>query len=186
MSRIGRKPVTVPAGVKVQVNAGTRVIDVQGPKGKLSFTHRPEVKVAYSDADKAITCDMDPAIVELGSNKAFWGTTRSVLNGMIEGVTKGYQKELEVVGVGWNAAVQGRKVVLSVGFCKPVEIMLPEGVNAACPTNTLIVLTGYDKQKVGMTASRIRASRKPEPYKGKGVRYKGEYVRLKAGKSFGS
>jgi large subunit ribosomal protein L6 len=167
MSRIGRKPVTVPAGVKVQVNASTRVIDVQGPKGKLSFTHRPEVKVAYSDADKAITCDMDPAIVELGSNKAFWGTTRSVLNGMIEGVTKGYEKKLEIVGVGWSARIAGKKLSLTLGYA-------------------LVELSGPDKQAVGAFASQIRSQRKPEPYNGKGVKYTDEVIQRKQGKAFGS
>jgi len=154
---------------------------LERPKGSNEFPVRSDIKV--STDGKLVTVERAG---ETRETRAMHGTMRALIASMIEGVTKGYQKELEVVGVGWNAAVQGRKVVLSVGFCQPVEIALPEGVNAACPTNTLIVLTGYDKQKVGMTASRIRASRKPEPYKGKGVRYKGEYVRLKAGKSFGS
>ena len=179
MSRVGKQPVVIPAGVEVKVEAGK--VRVKGPKGSNEFPVRSDIKV--STDGKQVTVERAG---EARETRAMHGTMRALIASMVEGVTKGYQKELEVVGVGWNAAVQGRKVVLSVGFCQPVEIMLPEGVNAACPTNTLIVLTGYDKQKVGMTASRIRASRKPEPYKGKGVRYKGEYVRLKAGKSFGS
>jgi large subunit ribosomal protein L6 len=185
MSRIGRKPVTVPAGVKVQVNASTRVIDVQGPKGKLSFTHRPEVKVAYSDADKAIVCDMDPAIVELGSNKAFWGTTRSVLNGMIEGVTKGYEKKLEIVGVGWSARVAGKKIALTLGYANTIELTIPAGVNVNV-NGALVELSGPDKQAVGAFASQIRSQRKPEPYNGKGVKYIDEVIQRKQGKAFGS
>lgn len=180
MSRVGKQPVVIPAGVQVEVT-GDRKVRVKGPKGQNEFPVRSDVSVAVKG---------NQVVVERANEgreaRAMHGTMRALIASMIEGVTKGYQKELEVVGVGWNAAVQARKVVLSVGFCKPVEVDLPEGVQANCPTNTLIVLTGYDKQKVGMTASRIRASRKPEPYKGKGVRYKGEYVRIKAGKSFGS
>jgi len=171
--------VVIPAGVEVKVEGGK--VRVKGPKGSNELPVRSDVKV--STDGKLVTVERASDARE---TRAMHGTMRALIASMIEGVTKGFQKELEVVGVGWNAAVAGRKVVLSVGFCQPVEIVLPEGVNAACPTNTLIVLTGYDKQKVGMTASRIRSSRKPEPYKGKGVRYKGEYVRLKAGKSFGS
>jgi len=185
MSRIGRKPVTVPAGVKVQVNASTRVIDVQGPKGKLSFTHRPEVKVAYSDADKAIVCDMDPAIVELGSNKAFWGTTRSVLNGMIEGVTKGYERKLEIVGVGWSARVAGMKLALTLGYANTIELAIPAGVNVNV-NGALVELSGPDKQAVGQFASKCRALRKPEPYNGKGIKYFDEVIQRKQGKAFGS
>ncbi|MCC7011955.1 MAG: 50S ribosomal protein L6 [Planctomycetes bacterium] len=180
MSRIGKQPVAIPAGVQVEVTS-TRTVKIKGPKGQNEFAIRPEVSVAVKGAQVTVDRAGDDR-----QSRAFHGTTRALIASAIRGVTTGYQKELEVVGVGWNAAVQGRKVVLSVGFCKPAIIDLPEGVNAACPTATLIVLTGFDKQKVGMTASRIRSTRKPEPYKGKGVRYKGEYVRQKAGKSFGS
>jgi large subunit ribosomal protein L6 len=179
MSRVGKQPVVIPSGVQVEVKDGH--VHVKGPKGANSFPVRSDVKV--STDGKHVTVERTN---EGRESRAMHGTMRALVASMIEGVTKGYQKELEVVGVGWNAAVAGRKVVLSVGFCKPIEVHLPEGVNANCPTNTLIVLTGSDKQKVGMSASRIRSTRKPEPYKGKGVRYRGEYVRLKAGKSFGS
>ena len=112
--------------------------------------------------------------------------TRSLVNNMVEGVTKGFEKKLEIVGVGWNAKVQGTKVVLNIGFCHDVPIEMPDGVSAECPNPTQIVITGSDKQKVGQTAAVIRAVRPPEPYKGKGIRYQGEYVKRKAGKSFGS
>jgi large subunit ribosomal protein L6 len=180
MSRVGKQPVVIPAGVQVEVTKDGNV-RVKGPKGQSEFPVRSDVSVAVKGNEVVIERANDGR-----EARAMHGTLRALIACMVEGVTKGYQKELEVIGVGWNAAVQARKVVLSVGFCKPVEVDLPEGVNANCPTNTLIVVTGHDKQKVGLTAARIRASRKPEPYKGKGVRYKGEYVRIKAGKSFGS
>jgi large subunit ribosomal protein L6 len=180
MSRIGKQPVAIPAGVQVEVT-GDRKVKIKGPKGQNEVAVRPEIDVAVKGAQVLVSRKGDDRLT-----RAHHGTTRALIASMVQGVTKGYQKELEIVGVGWNAAVQARKVVLSVGYCKPAVIELPEGVMATCPTNTLIVITGHDKQKVGMTASRIRATRKPEPYKGKGVRYKGEYVRQKAGKSFGS
>ena len=180
MSRIGKAPVAIPAGVQVEVTR-ERVVRVKGPKGQAELTFRPEVSVAVAGSQIEVSRGGDDRI-----SRAHHGTTRALIASAVKGVTQGYTKELDIVGVGWNAAVQGRKVVLNVGYCEPVVIDLPEGVNAVCPSNTLIVISGADKQKVGMTASRLRATRKPEPYKGKGVRYKGEYVRLKAGKSFGS
>jgi len=180
MSRIGKQPVAIPSGVKVEVGPD-RVIKVTGPKGASTFRHRAEVAVAVDGAVVNVTRESDDR-----STRAHHGTTRAMIASMVAGVTKGYQKELDVIGVGWNAAVQGRKVVLNVGFCHPVSIDLPEGVQANCPNATSIVVTGFDKQKVGLAAARLRATRPPEPYKGKGVRYKGEFVRQKAGKSFGS
>lgn len=180
MSRIGKQPVAIPGGVKVEVGAD-RKIKVTGPKGTSEFQHAAEVTVKVEGSSVLVARASDDR-----ASRAHHGTTRAMLSSMIAGVTKGYQKELEVIGVGWNAAVQGRKVVLNVGFCNPVQIDLPEGVQAACPNPTSIVVTGHDKQRVGLAAARMRASRPPEPYKGKGVRYRGEYVRQKAGKSFGS
>ncbi len=185
MSRIGRKIVTVPAGVKVQVNASTRVVDVQGPKGKLAFTYRPEVSVSYSEADKAIKCDMDPAIVELGNNKAYWGTTRSLLNGMVLGVQKGFEKKLEIVGVGWSARMQGKKLVLALGYANPIELAIPSDV-AVNINGSFLELSSPSKQSVGAFASHIRSKRKPEPYNGKGVKYSDEVIQRKQGKAFGS
>ena len=118
--------------------------------------------------------------------RAYHGMTRALLSNMVKGVTQGYQKQLEVVGVGWNAQARGKELVLSVGFCKPITVHLPDGVNAAAPSPTALNIWGADKQLVGQIAAQIRSIRPPEPYKGKGVRYKGEYVRQKAGKSFGS
>jgi large subunit ribosomal protein L6 len=179
MSRIGKQPVPIPSGVKVS-EAG-RVVQVQGPKGQLKLTLRPEVEVAISAKEVTVTRSR-----ETRQARAYHGMTRAMIANMFTGVTKGYEKALDIIGVGWNAAVQGRKVVLNVGFSHPVTFEIPEGLTVACPNPTAIVITGSDKQMVGQLAAALRASRKPEPYKGKGVRYKGEFVRQKAGKSFGS
>jgi len=183
MSRIARKPVMIPSGVKVAVNAAARTVNFEGPKGKLSMTFRPEVGVKVEGTKVEVT--MDPAIVELGSNKAFWGTTRSVLNGMIEGVTKGYEKKLEIVGVGWSARVAGKKIALTLGYANTIELTIPAGVNVNV-NGALVELSGPDKQAVGAFASQIRSQRKPEPYNGKGVKYTDEVIQRKQGKAFGS
>lgn len=181
MSRIGKAPVTIPGGVDVSVKG--RDVNVKGPKGNLSITLRPEVEVAVEGNTACVTVNGSGAV---RAARAYHGLTRSLVNNMVEGVTKGFEKKLEIVGVGWNAKVQGNKVVLNIGFCHDVPIQMPDGVSAECPNPTQIVLTGPDKQKVGQTAAVIRAVRPPEPYKGKGIRYHGEYVKRKAGKSFGS
>lgn len=183
MSRIGKQPVTVPAGVKVSVNAGTRTIDVQGPKGKLSFVHRPEVKVAT--ASNEVTCTVDLATLDAGNTRAYWGLTRALVATAIEGVTKGYSEKLEVVGVGWSAKVQGKKIVLVVGYCDPIELAIPDGVTAVV-TQQIIEISGADKQKVGQLAAQIRMQRKPEPYNGKGIKYIDEVIQRKKGKAFGA
>ena len=126
MSRIARKPVTVPAGVKVAVNAASRTLSFDGPKGKLSFVYRPEVGVNVEGS--TVTVTMDPAIVELGSNRAFWGTTRALIQTAVDGVLKGYEKKLEIIGVGWGARVQGKKLVLTIGFANTIEVPIPDGV----------------------------------------------------------
>jgi large subunit ribosomal protein L6 len=142
----------IPAGVQVEVTDDHKV-KVKGPKGQDSISIRPEISVTVKGAQVIVERSSDDR-----QSRAFHGTTRALIACLIQGVTKGYQKELDVVGVGWNAAVQARKVVLNVGFCKPAVIDLPEGISATCPTNTLIVVTGHDKQKVGMTAARIRST----------------------------
>ena len=180
MSRIGKLPVSIPKGVAVE-KSGARQVKVKGPKGELQIELRPEVDVSV-DAGVVTVSRQD----DTRDARAYHGMTRALLNNMMVGVTKGYEKTLEIVGVGWNAAVASGKITLNVGFCKPVIIDLPKSVNAAAPNPTTINLWGADKQLVGQVAAKIRSSRPPEPYKGKGVRYKGEYVRQKAGKSFGS
>ncbi len=180
MSRIGKLPVAIPKGVNVE-QSSPRQVKVKGPKGELSISLRPEVEIKVDANVVTVTRAGDTR-----DARAYHGMTRALLSNMMVGVTQGYQKTLEIVGVGWNAAFAGGKITLNVGFCKPVIIELPKSVNAATPNPTTINLWGADKQLVGQVAAKIRSSRPPEPYKGKGVRYKGEYVRQKAGKSFGS
>jgi large subunit ribosomal protein L6 len=183
MSRIGKQPIPVPSGVTVAVAANSEVT-VKGPGGTLKLPLRPEVKVDVEGAN---------AIVEVTGTgsarqaRAFHGMTRALLNNMVLGVTKGWEKKLDIIGVGWNASAQGpNKLQLNIGFCHPVDIQMPEGVTVETPRPTSIVIKGADRQAVGHIAAVIRKVRPPEPYKGKGIRYVGEYVRRKAGKSFGS
>jgi len=181
MSRIGKSPIDLPSGVNVEEKS--REVTVKGPKGSLSLSLRPEVDLEIGDAQIVVKANgSGPA----RQASAFHGMTRALINNMVTGVSKGYEKKLEIVGVGWNAAVQGKKVVLNIGFCHPVEIELPDGITAEAPKPTLLTISGIDKQAVGHLAAKIREVRPPEPYKGKGIRYEGEYVRQKVGKSFGS
>lgn len=178
MSRIGKKPVAVLDGVKVSVQ--DRTITVEGPKGKLQFTHRPEVSVAVSEDGKTFTVTANDGERE---TKALHGLTRALVNNMIFGVKNGYEKRLEVVGVGYLAAIQGKVLQLRVGFANELQQPIPADLEVTCPDQTHIVIKGCDKQRVGQFAAQVRALRKPEPYKGKGIRYQGEYVKIKAGKS---
>ncbi len=181
MSRIGNKPVEIPSGVKVGVSGSE--VTVEGPLGKLQYAHRPEVQVAIDDDAKCIRVTR---IDDERATRAYHGMTRALLNNMVEGVTKGYEKRLEVVGVGYLAAVQGNKLQVRVGFANEVEKTIPTGLDVTCPDQTHIVVKGIDKQQVGEFAAEVRAIRKPEPYKGKGIRYEGEHVRRKAGKAVGA
>ena len=181
MSRIGKAPITIPGGVSVDVKG--RDVNVKGPKGNLSITLRPEVEMSVEGSEATVTLNGSGAPRQA---RAFHGLTRALVANMVHGVNKGYEKKLEIVGVGWNAKAQGDKVVLNIGFCHDVPMKMPEGVKVETPNPTSIVLTGPDKQAVGQIAAEIRSVRPPEPYKGKGIRYEGEYVRRKAGKSFGS
>ena len=178
MSRIGKKPIPVIDGVKVAID-GNDVL-VEGPKGKLSFTHRDEVSVKLSDDGKSVE-------VSRGSDerdaRAFHGLTRALINNMIHGVKNGYEKKLEVIGVGYLAAIKGKVLQLRVGFANELQIPIPEGLDVTCPDQTHVNVKGCDKQAVGQFAAYVRALRKPEPYKGKGVRYVGEQVKIKPGKS---
>lgn len=176
MSRVGRVPVKIPAGVTVEVR-GNAVV-VKGPKGELSREFHP---------DMTIKVEAGSVIVERPSDekkhKSLHGLTRSLIANMVEGVTKGYEKSLELVGVGYRAAKGGRKLTLTVGYSHPVEIDPPEGIEFEVPNPTLIVVKGKDKELVGQMAASIRDVRPPEPYQGKGIRYAGEKVRRKAGKA---
>jgi large subunit ribosomal protein L6 len=178
MSRIGKMPVPVPGGVKVGVSG--RRVSVEGPLGKLELEHRPEIQVQFDESSKNVS-------VERQDNehfvRALHGLTRALINNMIEGVTKGYEKKLEIVGVGYVAAVQNNELQLRVGFANEIHKPIPTGLDVTCPDQTHVVVKGCDKQKVGQFAAEVRAVRKPEPYKGKGIRYVGEYVKIKPGKT---
>lgn len=180
MSRIGKQPVAIPSGVQVATEGNS--VTVEGPLGKLSFTHRPEVRVAI-DTEKGIIIERDGDEKQI---RAFHGLTRALLQNMVIGVTKGYEKKLEIVGVGYLAAVQGQILQLRVGFANEVHKTIPQGLDVTCPDQTHVVVKGSDKQMVGQFAAEVRAVRKPEPYKGKGIRYADEYVRRKAGKAVGA
>jgi large subunit ribosomal protein L6 len=178
MSRIGKIPVAVPANVKVAVTSGQ--VAVEGPLGKLQQSLLPIVGVKFDEAAKRVVVTRDG---ESRQAKAAHGLTRALVRNMIEGVTKGYEKKLEIVGVGYLAAIQKNQLQLRVGYANEVHLPIPAGLTVACPDQTHIVIKGIDKQKVGQFAAEVRAVRKPEPYKGKGVRYEGEQVRRKAGKA---
>jgi large subunit ribosomal protein L6 len=178
MSRIGKKPVAVIDGVKVSVD--NRLISVEGPKGKLEFKHRPEVQVAVEEDGKSVVVSRD---TEERTARELHGLTRAVINNMIIGVKDGYEKKLEVVGVGYLAAIAGKVLQLRVGFANELQKAIPDGLEVTCPDQTHVVVRGCDKQKVGQFAAEVRSLRKPEPYKGKGIRYQGEQIKLKAGKS---
>jgi len=178
MSRIGKKPVPVPAGVKVQLNG--RRIQVEGPLGKLDWEVRPEVTLTHDDQAKAINVGRDSDEAE---SRALHGLSRAIIQNMMVGVTQGYEKKLEVVGVGYLAAIQKGMLELRVGFANEIHKKIPAGLTVTCPDQTHIVVKGTDKQLVGQFAAEVRAVKKPEPYKGKGIRYEGEAVRRKAGKA---
>ena len=176
MSRIGSKSIEVPKGVTVTVNG--RTVTIKGAKHSLSYEHRPEVQVA--SADNKIT------VTRTGDNKesrAYHGLTRALLNNMVEGVSKGFRKELEIVGVGWTARVAGKKIALNVGYADVREVEIPAGVTVEV-AQTRITVSGPDKQAVGQLAAAIRAERKPEPYNGKGIKYVDEVLIRKEGKAF--
>lgn len=178
MSRIGKIPVPVPAGVKITV-ADHRVV-VEGPQGKLEHSFPADVGVQYDEQGKRVLVTRNG---DTRQQKAFHGLTRALIRNMIEGVTKGYERKLEVVGVGYLAAILKDKLQLRVGFANEVHLTIPSNLKVTCPDQTHIVIKGSDKQAVGQFAAEVRAVRKPEPYKGKGIRYEGEQVRRKAGKA---
>jgi large subunit ribosomal protein L6 len=186
MSRIGKQPVTVPAGVKIAINPSQRRIEITGPKGTLSLVHRPEVAVKWEESEKRIVCSIPEAAMTDGQARAYWGMTRALLDNMIEGVTKGYERKLEVVGVGWQAKLQGKNLVLTVGYADPIIMEIPAGLKVEVNQGIQIAISGPDKQLVGQFAAAIRAKRKPEPYNGKGIKYTDEVIQKKQGKAYGS
>ncbi len=183
MSRIGKKPVEIPSGVKVSIK--DRIVTVETSSKKLSMTHRPEVAVAWDETEKKINVSIDEKNLENKAVRAYWGMTRALIQNMVHGVTKGYEKRLQVVGVGWSAALKGPAVELKLGFASPVTVPIPPGVEVQIEKEN-ITIKGADRQAVGQLAADIRARRKPEPYNGKGIKYIDEVIRRKQGKVFGS
>jgi large subunit ribosomal protein L6 len=175
MSRIGKKPIEIPAGVSVSVSPG-RVM-VNGPLGELSQQIPQRMKVEQANGEILVSRP-----TERGDDRALHGLTRSLVANMVEGVTKGFEKRLEIQGVGYRAALRGQSLELSVGFSHSVVVEPPAGITFEVPSATEVVVKGIDKQQVGQTAAEVRAVKPPEPYKGKGIRYAGEYVRRKVGK----
>ena len=177
MSRIGRAPIQVPANVTVTVADGNTVT-VKGPLGELTRTFAPSISIAQNGATIEVARPNDEA-----ANRALHGLTRTLLNNMIVGVTTGYAKRLEINGVGYRAEKQGKRLVLSLGYSHPVYFEEGDGITFELPDNTTIIVKGIDNQKVGQIAAKIRAKRPPEPYLGKGIKYAGEKIRRKAGKT---
>jgi large subunit ribosomal protein L6 len=175
MSRIGRKPIEIPTGVNVSLSPG-RVM-VNGPLGELSQVVPQRMQVEQSNGEIVVTRP-----TERGDDRALHGLTRTLIANMVEGVTKGFEKRLEIQGVGYRAALRGSDLELSVGYSHPVLVKPRQGISFDVPQPTIVVVKGTDKQVVGQTAAEVRSVRPPEPYKGKGIRYEGEYVRRKVGK----
>jgi len=176
MSRVGKKPIELPAGVTLTIDNGT--VTVKGPKGELTRTFNPDIAVVVEENVVTITRPSDSK-----EHRALHGTTRAVIANMVEGVSNGFVRNLELIGVGYRAQKQGTKLVLNVGYSHPVEFEPEQGLEIEVPANTKITVRGIDKERVGALAANIRGVRPPEPYKGKGIRYEGEFVRRKEGKT---
>ena len=177
MSRIGRAPIAVPAGVEIKIE-DNNVVTVKGPKGTLTQQLHPNMTIELEGAELTVKRPND-----LKENRSLHGLTRSLLNNMVVGVTEGYKKTLEVNGVGYRVALEGGKLVMNLGYSHQVIMEAPEGVTVEVPAANQIVVSGYDKQKVGQFAANIREKRPPEPYKGKGIKYSDEVIRRKVGKT---
>ncbi len=189
MSRIGKKTINIPAGVKVEL-AG-QVVKVSGPKGSLELTRNPNINVKVEDGKKIVVENTMP---DGRLEKAMYGTTRALLNNMVTGVSKGFEKKMEIYGTGYNVKEQGGKLILTVGYANPAQVSIPKSVKVIIDvpatkgndTPAKFTITGYNKQELGQFASEVRKVKPPEPYQGKGIRYGGEYIRRKAGKAFAS
>jgi large subunit ribosomal protein L6 len=177
MSRIGRKPISIPSGVNLEIS-DDNVVRVVGPRGELSFQAHPDMQLSREDGTLTVSRPDDQR-----EHRSLHGLTRTLINNMVVGVTDGYRKDLEIQGVGYRAALDGKVLVLSVGYSHPIRMNPPDGISYALDTPTRVGVLGIDKQQVGEEAARIRRVREPEPYKGKGIRYLGEQVRRKAGKA---
>lgn len=176
MSRIGRKPIQIPDGVEVKVDGST--VTVKGPKGELTRTFHKDMRIEVQDREVQVSRPSDEKL-----HKSLHGLTRTLIGNMVEGVTTGYQKNLEIHGVGYRASLQGKKLVLAVGYSHPVEMDAPAGIDFEVPQPTRITVRGIDKELVGEIAANVRSVRGPEPYLGKGIRYEGERIQRKAGKA---
>ena len=175
MSRIGKKPVAVPAGVTANIEG--RVLSVKGPKGTLTLQLADEVSYEISDGGISVQ-----PVNDTKRARSFWGMQRTLVQNLITGVTEGYSKQLQITGVGYRANVQGKNLKLQLGYSHDVDYAIPEGITIATPDQTTVNISGIDKQKVGQVAAEIRRWRKPEPYKGKGIKYAGEFIFRKEGK----
>ncbi|MBP3038159.1 50S ribosomal protein L6 [Bacillaceae bacterium Marseille-Q3522] len=176
MSRVGKKPIEIPSGVNVTLDNHTAT--VKGPKGELTRSFHPDIEIKIEDNFITVTRPTDDK-----EHRALHGTTRALLSNMVEGVSKGFERNLELIGVGYRAQKQGKKLILNVGYSHPVEIEPEEGLEIDVPAATKVIVKGASKERVGALAANIRDVRPPEPYKGKGIRYEGEYVRRKEGKT---
>jgi len=178
VSRIGKKPIEIPKGVTVKLNGHN--LKVKGPKGELEDNFHKSMKIEVKEDEIIVTRPND-----LKENKALHGLTRALIQNMVQGVTEGYQKNLDIVGVGYRAEMKGTNLLMNIGYSHPIYFMPPEGINIQTPAPTQISVSGIDRQLVGMVASKIRSIRKPEPYKGKGIKYSDEQIQRKAGKTAG-
>ena len=176
MSRIGRLPITIPSGVTIDMNDG--VVTVKGPKGQLTKEFHPDMKIELNEQELTVSRPSDKK-----EHRSLHGLTRSLINNMVVGITNGFEKKLEINGVGYRAAKQGNKLTLSLGYSHPVEIIDPDGVSTAVEGTNKITVSGIDKEAVGLHAANIRSKRAPEPYKGKGIKYADEVIRRKEGKT---
>lgn len=179
MSRIGKQPVALPKGVEVEQDGQN--LSVKGPRGVLGLSVHPEIKVVVEDGEIRVERPSDEK-----NHRALHGLTRALVANMVTGVTQGFSRTLEIVGVGYRAEQKGQGITLNLGYSHPIQYQAVEGVKLECPNPTTVVISGPDKQRVGQTAAEIRGFRPPEPYKGKGIRYQGEQIRRKAGKTAGA
>jgi large subunit ribosomal protein L6 len=183
MSRIGKQPVAVPAGVKVTISGNK--VSIGGPVGTLNLVHPPHVSVKWNETEKSVVVAIDEKSIGDAQVKADWGSTRAHIKNMIQGVTKGYEESMEIVGVGWTAALSGKTLKLNVGYANPILMEIPDGVKVTVEKQ-FVKVQGADKQAVGHFAATMRSKRKPEPYNGKGIKYVSEVIKKKQGKQFGA